>query len=211
MPNLRGARLYAGPQSEAGGRLDRMADPTCVGGVRQAKAALCRFQRADVLWRTGPVPPTMETRLTENITMSNLNTALEFEAARDPVTGALGTHTRSTGLGALVGGFAGQSVAKPVDRAREDAYRQGGFADRCGVDDGSGFDDFGPAYDYGVAAHGRYPGRSFDDVETDLSRDWGGSRGNSRLSWDAARHAVRDAWERVSDVVERVMTPSRSD
>ena len=157
------------------------------------------------------MPPKLETRLSQDITMSNLNTTLEFEAARDPVTGALGTHTRSTGLGALVGGFAGECVAEPVDRSREDAYWQGAFADRTYVDHGSSFDDYGPAYGYGVAAHGRYPGRSFDDVEADLSHDWGISRGNSRLSWDAARHAVRDAWERVSDVVEHAMTPARGD
>ena len=143
--------------------------------------------------------------------MNNLNTTLEFEAARDPVTGALGTHTLSTGLGALVGGFAGKSVAETVDRAREDAYWQREFAERSYVDNGSSFDDYGPAYGYGVAAHGRYPGRRFDDVEADLSRDWGSTRGNSRLSWDAARHAVRDAWERVSDALERAMTPPRSD
>ncbi len=143
--------------------------------------------------------------------MRNLNKTLEFEAARDPVTGALGTHTLSTGRGALVGGFAGKSAAETVDRAREDAYWQGEFADRSYVDNGSSFDDYGPAYGYGVAALGRYPGRRFDDVEADLSRDWGSTRGNSRLSWNAARHAVRDAWERVSDVAERAMTSPQSE
>ena len=48
-----------------------------------------------------------------------------------------------------------------------------------------------------------YPGRSFDDVEADLSRDWETRRGSSSLEWDDARDASRDAWQRVSDRVER--------
>jgi hypothetical protein len=155
------------------------------------------------------VAPKLDTRFFEAFTMSNLNPTVEFEAARDPVTGALGTHTLSTGLGALVGGFAGTSGTDPVNRAREDAYWQGEFGVRSYVDHGSSFEDYGPAYGYGVAAHGRYPGRSFDDVEADLARDWVSTRGTSRLSWDAARHAVRDAWERVSDAEEHAtVTPS---
>lgn len=63
---------------------------------------------------------------------------------------------------------------------------------------GSSFDDYGPAYGFGVNARGRYPGRDFDDVESELSSDWAASRGASILSWEWARHAARDAWNRIS-------------
>jgi hypothetical protein len=61
-----------------------------------------------------------------------------------------------------------------------------------------------------VTSAGLYPGRSFDEAESDLSRDWTGSRETLSLDWDRARHATRDAWNRVSDTVERA-TPGDSD
>ena len=75
---------------------------------------------------------------------------------------------------------------------------------------GASFDDYGPAYGYGVNSYTKYPGRSFADVESDLSRDWNTSRGKSKLDWANARVASRDAWERLSDSVERAV-PGDSD
>ena len=59
------------------------------------------------------------------------------------------------------------------------------------------FNDYGPAYGFGVDARSRHPGRDFDDVEADMSRDWAASRGASSLDWDRARLAARDAWNRI--------------
>ena len=53
-------------------------------------------------------------------------------------------------------------------------------------------------------------GRKFDDVESELSRDWGRARGSSNLTWENAKHATRDSWQRVSDAVERAV-PGDSD
>ena len=52
--------------------------------------------------------------------------------------------------------------------------------------------------------------RDFDDVESDLQRNWAGNRGTSTLDWDRARPAARDSWQRVSDAIERA-TPGDSD
>jgi hypothetical protein len=118
-------------------------------------------------------------------------------AATGTVAGPLGT-LAGAAVGALVGGLAGKGVAEAIDPTREDAYWRNNFTDRSYVRGGSTFDDYGPAYGYGVESFGRYPGRVFDDVEQDLSRGWGAGRGKSSLSWDHAKHAVRDAWNRVS-------------
>jgi hypothetical protein len=56
----------------------------------------------------------------------------------------------------------------------------------------------GPAYGFGVDARDRYPGRKFDDVESEMSSDWAASRGASILNWGWARHAARDAWDGIS-------------
>jgi len=61
-------------------------------------------------------------------------------------------------------------------------------------------DDHGPAYGFGVDARGRYSGHDFDDVEAEMSRDWIASRGVSILSWEWARHAARDGWNRYVSV-----------
>ena len=50
-----------------------------------------------------------------------------------------------------------------------------------------------------------HPGRKFEDVEGDLSRGWNAARGKSALEWERARSATRDAWNRVSDTVERAI------
>ena len=47
--------------------------------------------------------------------------------------------------------------------------------------------------------HSRYPGRSFDQAEADLSGEWHRSKGKSTLTWEEARHAARDSWKRISD------------
>jgi hypothetical protein len=160
------------------------------------------------------------------MTMNNDNRKLD--ANRDPLTGTPGSHAVGTGIGAVVGGaaagaatgtvagpvgtavgaaigavvggLAGKGVAEAIDPTREHAYWSENFSGRDYVEKGSSFNDYGPAYDYGVDARGQYPGRGFDDVESDLSRDWSTRRGTSSLSWERAKHAARDAWNRISPV-----------
>lgn len=110
--------------------------------------------------------------------MSNDNHNLD--ANREPLTGAPGAHPVGTGLGAaigaVVGGLAGKGVAEAIDPTRESAYWSENFSGRDYVEHGS----------------------SFDDVESEMSSDWATNRGASSLSWERARHAARDAWNRIS-------------
>ena len=147
-------------------------------------------------------------------------------ANRDPITGTPGAHPMGTGIGAalggaaagaatgflagpvgaavgaavgaVMGGLAGKDVAELIDPTREDAYWRENFSQRPYVERGANFEDYGPAYGFGVRSLGQYPGRAFDDVEPEMSRAWAAHRGASSLEWDAARHAVRDAWHRVN-------------
>ena len=158
--------------------------------------------------------------------MSNPATLRATDTNRDPITGEPGAHPIGTGvgaalggaaagaatgtmagpvgtvvgaaLGAIVGGLAGKSVAETIDPSLEDAYWRENFNSRPYVAAGSSYDDYGPAFGYGVSSYSRYQGRSFDDLEADLARDWAGARGRSNLDWALARDATRDAWSRVS-------------
>ncbi len=112
--------------------------------------------------------------------------------------------------GAVVGGLAGKGIAESIDPTREDAYWRDNYSSRPYVESGSSYDDYGPAYGYGVNSYSQHAGRRFEDVEGDLSSGWESARGNSSLTWDRAKHATKDAWHRVSDTVERAV-PGDSD
>ena len=162
-------------------------------------------------------------------TMQNADTIERKNANLDPITDEPGAHPVGTGLGAalggaaagaatgtvagpvgtvigaavgaIVGGLAGKGVAEAIDPTAEDAYWRSNYADRPYVESGSKYEDYGPAYAYGVDSSTRFGDRDFDDIESDLSRDWEKSRGTSGLTWDRARHASRDAWEKVRRTV----------
>ena len=129
-------------------------------------------------------------------------------AAVGGMTGPVGAVVGAA-VGAVAGALAGRSIAK-ADPVAEDAYWRDNYATRPYVEGGSTYDDYAPAYRYGVESYARYPDRKFDDVESDLSRDWGTARGRSSLEWERAKHATRDAWQRLSDGVERAI-PGDSD
>ncbi|UXH80416.1 hypothetical protein [Roseateles amylovorans] len=117
-------------------------------------------------------------------------------AATGTVAGPLGTAVGAA-VGAVVGGLAGKGVAEAIDPTAEAAYWRENYGMRPYVEDKANFDDYGPAYAYGVDAFSRYPDRDFDDFESELHRDWGQQRRTSSLDWDRARPAARDAWDRV--------------
>lgn len=125
------------------------------------------------------------------------------------VVGPVGT-VIGAAVGAIVGGLAGKGVAESMDPTVEQAYWRENYSNRPYVGGSRSFDDYGPAYDVGATAYNRYPGKSFDDVEHHLSRDWSAARGKSSLDWAGAKEASRDAWNRVSNSVERAI-PGDSD
>ena len=123
-------------------------------------------------------------------------------AVTGTVAGPVGT-VIGAAVGAVVGGLAGKGVAELVDPTVEDAYWRGNYATRPYVAKGASYDDYGPAYRYGVDQYSRFDGASFDTVDSDLARDWDNARGGSSLSWDQARYAARDSWQRVDEVARR--------
>ena len=100
---------------------------------------------------------------------------------RDPITGAPGAHPVGTGLGAaaggmaagaaagtvagpvgtvigaavgaVVGGLAGKGIAESIDPTMEEAYWREEYVNRPYVTKGANFDDYGPAYRYGVEGY----------------------------------------------------------
>ena len=90
------------------------------------------------------------------------------------------------------------TTTRSFDPATERDYWRSNYASRPYVSAGSSYDDYAPAYDYGITSYSRYRDRSWDDVESDLGRDWDRAKGKSKLTWEHAKAAVRDAWDRLT-------------
>lgn len=106
-------------------------------------------------------------------------------------------------VGAVAGGLAGKAAAHHIDSEAEDAYWQENYRSRSYVGTDATYDDYRPAYRYGVQSYSNYAGRSFDEADVELGRNWESARGESKLSWEHAKHAVRDTWQRLSDRVDQ--------
>ncbi len=161
------------------------------------------------------------------------------DANRDPITGKPGSHPVGTAagavagavaagaaagtlaagpvgtavgaaLGAVAGGLAGKGIAELIDPTVEDRYWKDNYSSRPYVPSGASFNDYGPAYRYGYETYPKYHGKTFDEVESDLSRDWDRVKGTSRLTWNEAKYATKDSFQRVSDAIERAV-PGDSD
>jgi len=140
-----------------------------------------------------------------------VETALSAAAGGVAADVVFGTVGREDGAaGAVAGGLAGNKFADSIDPFAEEAYWRENYSHRPYVTHGATFNEYRPAYSYGVDAHRRFEGRSFEQVEPELMGEWDGVKGVSSLTWENAKHAVRDSWQRVSDLVERA-TPGDSD
>ena len=98
-------------------------------------------------------------------------------------------------IGAVVGGIAGKNTAEEVNPTVEDAYWRENYASRPYATADRGYEYYQPAYRYGWESRARYQGKQFDEVESDLQRDWNAQR-PTKMEWNEARGAIRDAWQR---------------
>ena len=98
-----------------------------------------------------------------------------------------------------------QSFAERIDATVEEAYWRENYLREPYYERGYTFDDYYPAYRTGWEGRLRYQGRTYEQCERDLQRDYQRNRGASQLEWAKNRHAVRAAWERFdhTDPFER--------
>ncbi len=100
-------------------------------------------------------------------------------------------------VGAAAGGLAGKGAGQLVNPAAEDAYWRGAYANRPDYVRGYTYDDdYAPAYRLGYDARGRLKG-AFDASERELAVEWERIKGKSRLTWEQAKTAARDAWHHI--------------
>lgn len=117
---------------------------------------------------------------------------------------------------------------QPLRRARRELRMNGGPAPSCRTPDlvhggierehwrthythcdyvepGYGFPDYEPAFRYGWELRAGYGACDWEAVEDELAQGWERFRGDSRLTWDEAAPAVRDAFERAGEEPARAV------
>jgi hypothetical protein len=85
----------------------------------------------------------------------------------------------------------------------QDAHWSANYSTRPYVVAGEDYEDYAPAYLYGVFWYHANPDREFDTSDADLSSGWDAARGGSPLDWQKAKPAVEEAWYQVRDLAER--------
>lgn len=127
-------------------------------------------------------------------------------AAIGTVAGPLGALVGGA-IGAVVGAVAGHNAGEAINPTEEDSY----WRERSATTDYFGkskniyadvnYDkDYQTAYRVGYENRANYQANtSFSDVEQDLKVKWEAIKGESRLTWEEAKYAVRDAWDRISN------------
>lgn len=79
-----------------------------------------------------------------------------------------------------------------------DRYHESEFGQVPYRDANAEFSDYRPAYRFGVQARSQYGDRDWDDkLESELGQRWQNVKGESRLGWDKAKAATKDAWHSV--------------
>jgi hypothetical protein len=143
---------------------------------------------------------------------SGAATGAAMGAAGGPVGAVIGGIA-----GAVVGGLIGKGVEEYFDPTAETAYWKSNYRSTAYYDPTRTFEEFEPAYRAGfegfgrVVKAGRAPG-DFTTVEEELRRDYESSKATGAgqaggLEWERAKHAARDAYERVRANVAKRQPP----
>ena len=157
----------------------------------------------------------------------------QTEANLDPISGEPGAHPVGTGVGAagigsvatvvgsvvggpigavvgavvgsVVGGLAGKTTAEKINPTFEDSHWRKNYSSRPYVEKGATYEEYQYAYRVGYEGYDRYgdTGRNYSDVEPDLQRYYEAKNQQGKLSWEKAKYAVKDAWERASASANR--------
>ena len=91
----------------------------------------------------------------------------------------------------------GKTENTGADWKGEDAYWKEHYATRPYVDTDASYDQYRPAYQIGCEGFLKHRGKRFEEVESDLAREYEKLKGKARLSWERAKQAVSDAWHRL--------------
>jgi len=104
-------------------------------------------------------------------------------------------------IGSVGGGLVGKNVAEGINPTVENQYWSENYSSRPYYESDYDYTDYEPAYRTGYEGYSNYYGQglNYDQAEPHLRRDYEERHGGNkaRLGWEKAKHATRDAWDRV--------------
>jgi hypothetical protein len=81
----------------------------------------------------------------------------------------------------------------------ENQYWQNNYNSRPYYKPNTDYKTYEPAYHYGYDLQSRYRGKRFEDInESELERDWESMKSKTKQTWQDAKDAVKDAFNRAS-------------
>jgi hypothetical protein len=126
-------------------------------------------------------------------------------AAIGSILGPAGTLV-GTVAGAVAGGLAGKAINEAYDPTLEIAYWRGAYRTRHYFDPSRPFEVYEHAYRLGVAHFDHTKPQSFIEAEPAMKRAWEDLRtwenegGAPPMTWEEAKEAAKDSYERVSRI-----------
>jgi len=120
-------------------------------------------------------------------------------AAVGSIGGPLGA-LAGAAVGTIIGGFAGHAAGEKIDPTHEGAYWREAHRSAPYYQSGQDYErDYKIAYQLGYDARAEHgEATHFDDIEDKLHLEWERTKGDSQLTWEQAKSAAKDAWNRLS-------------
>lgn len=88
--------------------------------------------------------------------------------------------------------------SKMMNWSTENEYWRGHYSSRPYYEKERGYSVYEPAYQYGFDAYNEYGGKRYEDLDdARLKAGWERAHANTGMSWEQARGASRDAYERL--------------
>ena len=103
--------------------------------------------------------------------------------------------------GGALGAVIGDRAAEAADKRDDLGHFQQIHREMPYFIDGMAWDDYAPAYRYGLETYRIHGARVFAEAEAELEQGWGRARDASRLTWLQARSAVEHAWRSLDDTL----------
>lgn len=119
-------------------------------------------------------------------------------AAAGLAAGPIGTVAGAV-IGGVAGGLAGKAAAESIDPTVETEYWRNQYETRPYYNNQYSYDDYEPAYRAGWQSYNLDQPKTFSQQEADARERWESGRHASTMTWDHARAAAEDAYNRVQD------------
>ena len=120
---------------------------------------------------------------------------------KDHILGAGGGAVAGGAAGAAIGAVLGDRAAESADGRQDLGHFQQLYHTMPYFVDGMEWQDYAPAYRYGLETYRIHGGRPFAEVEAELESGWGRARDTSRLTWAQARSATAHAWRELDETL----------